>query len=143
MFLFGWFLMKRLDRFLDENQKRIEEAPECLIVISAHSDLCYVYIAIAHCDRSKVFLLSFFSACRELSDSTSLSRLRRLSTCIRVNFCIEYHYVDVFSTCKYVVNTTESDIVSPSVTTEDPLGFLSKEVFLFYDIFACRALASF
>ena len=28
MFLFGWFLMKQLDRFLDENQKRIEEAPE-------------------------------------------------------------------------------------------------------------------
>ncbi|MFR5931251.1 MAG: hypothetical protein ACLUGI_11785 [Subdoligranulum sp.] len=28
MFLFGWFLMKRLDRFLDENRKRIEEAPE-------------------------------------------------------------------------------------------------------------------
>ena len=25
MFLFGWFLMKRLDRFLDENQKRIDE----------------------------------------------------------------------------------------------------------------------
>lgn len=25
LFLFGWFLMKRLDRFLAENQKRIEE----------------------------------------------------------------------------------------------------------------------
>ena len=25
MFLLSWFLMKRLDRFLDENQKRIEE----------------------------------------------------------------------------------------------------------------------
>ena len=25
MFLFGWFLMKRLDQFLAENQKRIEE----------------------------------------------------------------------------------------------------------------------
>ena len=25
MFLFGWFLMKRLDQFLVENQKRIEE----------------------------------------------------------------------------------------------------------------------
>ena len=25
MFLFGWFLMKRLDRFLEENQKRIDE----------------------------------------------------------------------------------------------------------------------
>ena len=28
MFLFGRFLMKRLDRFLDENQKRIEEETE-------------------------------------------------------------------------------------------------------------------
>ena len=26
MFLFGWFLMKRLDRFLDENQERIDQA---------------------------------------------------------------------------------------------------------------------
>ena len=25
IFLFGWFLMKRLDQFLAENQKRIEE----------------------------------------------------------------------------------------------------------------------
>ena len=25
IFLFGWFLMKRLDRFLEENQKRIDE----------------------------------------------------------------------------------------------------------------------
>lgn len=28
MFLFGWFLMKGLDRFLDENQKRIKEETE-------------------------------------------------------------------------------------------------------------------
>ena len=28
VFLFGWFLMKRLDQFLAENQKRIEEASE-------------------------------------------------------------------------------------------------------------------
>ena len=28
MFLFGWVLMKRLDRFLDENQKRIKESSE-------------------------------------------------------------------------------------------------------------------
>ena len=27
-FLFGWFLMKRLACFLDENQKKIEEASE-------------------------------------------------------------------------------------------------------------------
>lgn len=28
MFLFGWFLMKRLDRFLNENQKRMDETYE-------------------------------------------------------------------------------------------------------------------
>ena len=28
VFLFGWFLMKRLDQFLAENRKRIEEASE-------------------------------------------------------------------------------------------------------------------
>lgn len=28
IFLFGWFLMKRLDRFLDENQKRMDETYE-------------------------------------------------------------------------------------------------------------------
>ena len=28
IFLFDWFLMKRLDYFLDENQKRIEEDTE-------------------------------------------------------------------------------------------------------------------
>ena len=28
IFLFGWFLMKRLDQFLVENQKRIEEETE-------------------------------------------------------------------------------------------------------------------
>ena len=27
-FLFGWFLMKQLDRFLSENRKRTEEASE-------------------------------------------------------------------------------------------------------------------
>ena len=28
IFLFGWFLMKRLDRFLDENQRRMDETYE-------------------------------------------------------------------------------------------------------------------
>ena len=42
-----------------------------------------------------------------------------------------------------MVNTTESDVVSPSVSAEYPLGFLSKEVFILNDVFACLAIASF
>ena len=60
-----------------------------------------------------------------------------LSACVGVNLGIEYHYVDIFSAGKYVVNTAESDIVSPSVTTEDPLGFLSEEVFVLNDV-SCK-----
>ena len=59
--------------------------------------------------------------------------LEGLSACVGVNLCIEYHDVDVLAACKYVVNAAESDIVSPSVTAEYPLGFLSEEVFVLKD----------
>src|SRR5699024_10317968 len=43
---------------------------------------------------------------------------------------------------QYMVNAAESDIVSPSVTTEDPLGFLRQEVFVLHDVLAGLAVAS-
>ena len=42
-----------------------------------------------------------------------------------------------------MVNAAETDIVSPSVTTEDPLGFLSQEIFLSKDFFCFVASACF
>ena len=72
-----------------------------------------------------------------------LCRLGSLSACVGVNLGIEYHDVDVLAACKYMVNTAESDIVSPSVTTEDPLGFLSQEVFVLQDILCFLASACF
>ena len=39
-----------------------------------------------------------------------------------------------------MVNAVESDIVSPTVTTEDPLGLLSQEIFVLDDVLACRAV---
>ncbi len=114
-----------------------------LVEVSTHGDLCYIYITIAHSDRSQVFLLGLFTTSCELCYCTSRGSFGRLSTCVGVNLCIEYHDVDVFAGSKYVVNAAESDIVSPSVTTEDPLGFLSEEVFLCKDLFALVASASF
>ena len=114
-----------------------------LVEVCTHGDLCYIYIAIGHSDRCHIFLLSLFTTCCELCDCTCRCGFGRLSTCVGVNFCIEYHDVDVFTTCQYVVYATETDIVSPSVTTEDPLGFLSQEVFVLNDFFAGIAFASF
>ena len=93
--------------------------------IATHTDLSNIYITIAHCNTSKVFLLGLFTACSELSYSTGLSRLGSLTTCIGVNLGIVNHDVDIFSGSQNMVYTAETDIVSPSVTTEDPLGFLS------------------
>ena len=39
-----------------------------------------------------------------------------------------------------MVNTAETDIVSPTVATEYPLGFLSEEVFILHNILAVRAV---
>ena len=103
----------------------------CLVEICTHCDLCNIYITIAHSNSCKVFLLRLFTTGRELCCCTCLSSFWRLSACVGVNFCIKYHDVDILTACQYVVNSTESDIVSPSVTTEDPLGFLRKEVFIF------------
>src|SRR5699024_5633893 len=96
------------------------------------------------CHSRKVFLLRLFTACCELCCSTCLRSLGGLSACIGVNLCIEYHDVDVLAACKYVVNTAESDIVSPSVTTEYPLGFLSEEVFILQKFsFLCTVASAF
>src|SRR5699024_8642371 len=112
-----------------------------LVEVSAHGDLSNIYIAIAHGDRSHVFLLHFFTACCELSDRTGRRSLGGLSASIGVNLCIEYHNVDVASACENMVNAAESDIVSPSVTAEDPLGFLGQEIFLLKNLFASFASA--
>ena len=42
-----------------------------------------------------------------------------------------------------MVNTAESDIICPSVTTEYPLGFLGEEVFVLNDILAYAAVFAF
>ena len=41
-----------------------------------------------------------------------------------------------------MVKSAESDIVSPSVTTEDPLTLLSQEVFIFKDVLSLLAVTS-
>ena len=92
--------------------------------------------------EAKIFLLHIFTACSELCNSTCRCSLGGLSACVGVNLCIEYHDVDVFAGSKNVVNTAESDIVCPSVTAEDPLGFLSKEVFVLNDVLAYWAVNS-
>ena len=114
-----------------------------LVVISTHGNLCYIYITIAHCNTSQVFLLHFFTAGCKLCYSTGRGSLGSLSACIGIYFGVEYHNVDIFSAGEDMIHTAESDIICPSVTAEYPLGFLGKEVFVFNDILAYAAVLCF
>ena len=67
------------------------------------------------------------------------ARLALLWTC----FCIEYHYINILAACQYMVNAAEANVVCPSVTTKDPLGFLSQEIFLSKDFFGSVTSACF
>ena len=110
------------------------ESLHTLVVISTLCDLSNVYITIAHCDSCKVFLLNVLTSCCELSDSTGRGSLGGLTTGIGVNFGIEYKDVNILCTCKNVVNATETDVVCPTVTTEDPLGLLAEVILVVEDV---------
>ena len=92
-----------------------------LVLVCAHSNLCNVYIAIGHSHHTQVFFLHSLTGCSELSNCTNGCRFGCLTACVGVNFCIQYQNVYIFAGCQYVVQTAVTDIVSPAVTTEDPL----------------------
>ena len=99
-------------------------------MVCTKSDLCYIYITVAHSDLCKALLANFFTRSSELANLTDVGSLGSLTTCIGVHLGIEYHNVYVLTGSKYVVQTAESDIVCPTVTTEDPYGLLSEVIFL-------------
>ena len=114
---------------------RLSDSFDCLIVISTHSYLCNIYIAIAHCDTSEVFLFDFLTSCSKLGNSTCRCSLGRLSACIGVNLSIKYEDIDVFSGSKNVVDTAETNIIAPAVSAERPDRLLSKNILLIKNLF--------
>ena len=93
--------------------------------ICTHCDVCYINIAVGHCNSGKILLLGLLTAGSKLCHSTGRSRLGRLSACVGVYLSIEYHNIDIFSGSKNMIQSAESDIICPTVTTENPLALLS------------------
>ena len=114
-----------------------------LVLISTHSYLSYIYIAVGNSHHAKVFLLRAFTSSSELSDSSCRCSFRRLSACVGVNFCIEYENVYVVVSSENMVNTAVTDIVGPAVTTDDPLRTFNEELFLIEEVFENSFACSF
>ena len=115
---------------------------DSLVLISAHGDLCYIYIAIAHCHSGQILLNGFLTVCGELCDSAFRSSLGGLSACVGVNFCVEAEYVDILAGSQNVVNTAVADIECPAVTAEDPVGLLGQELLILEDLKSFRGTVS-
>ena len=112
-----------------------------LVLISTHSYLSYIDIAIGDSHHAEVLLLRAFAGSSELSDSCSRGSFRGLTASVGVNFGIEDEDVDVVVGSEDVVNTAVTDIVRSTVTTDDPLAafhqILSQALQLFADRATC------
>ena len=74
---------------------RLGKGLNALIVVSAHSHLGNVYIAIAHSDAGQILFLGSLTGSSELSDGTNRSSLGGLSAGVGVNLGVEHQNVHV------------------------------------------------
>ena len=99
-----------------------------LILIGAHSDLSYIYITVCRFHKAEVFFLRLLARCCELCYSCRRRCLRSLTARIGIYFRIEYEDVNVFVHSQDMVKTAVTDIVSPTVSAEEPLTAFYKEL---------------
>src|SRR5574344_425588 len=90
--------------------------------------LSYIYVTVGRCYHTQVFFAYTFSLCCKLCNGAEWGSFRSLTTCVRVNLCIQYQDVNIFATCDYMVETTVTDIVRSTVATDNPLTSLNEIV---------------
>ena len=121
---------------------RLGDGLDALVVVSAHGNLRYIYIAIAHRDSSQIFLLGHFTSCCKLRNRTGRSGFGRLTAGVGVNLGIEYQDVYILAGSDNMVQAAEADIISPAVAAENPDRFLVEEIFVLENFLAVRAVRS-
>ena len=99
----------------------LADSLEALVVVSTHSNLCNIYVAVSCSNHTEILLADALTLGSELSDSAERSSLRGLTTGVRVNLSIEHEDVDVLTRSNHVVETAVTDVVRCTVTTDDPL----------------------
>ena len=112
---------------VSDNQRRavvslsLAEGLEGLGLVGAHGYLCAVYITVGRCDKTKVFLADALAGSGEFGDSANGCCLGGLAAGIGVNLGIQDEHIHVLAGGEHVVKTTEADVVSGTVTGDNPL----------------------
>src|SRR5699024_639332 len=122
---------------------RLSQSLDGLVHVSAHRDLCYIDVAVGHCNLCQALLGNRLTSSSKLCYLTDLGSLGSLTAGVGVNLGVEYHDVDIFAGSQNVVQTAEADIVCPAVAAEYPNGFLGEVLFVFEDFLCLVAAAGF
>ena len=107
---------------------RFLENLQGLGVVCTEGDTAHVNVLVAHGDEAEVLLAGALTSGSEEGDCATVRGLGSLSTGVGVHFGIEDADVHVFARSHHVVETTVTDVVCPTVTTEDPHGLLHEVV---------------
>ena len=98
----------------------LSEGLDGLSHISTDTDGGDVDVSVTHGNLAEVLLEERLATSSELGDSTHLSGLGLLTTSVGVHLSIEDENLHVVARGKNVVQATKTNIVGPTVTSEDP-----------------------
>ncbi len=88
--------------------------------VGSHGDLAHIDVAVGHGDLTQILLARGFASSCEFGDGRPGRRLRGLAARVRIHLGVHDEDVDVPSGSEDMVQAAESDVVCPTVTTNDP-----------------------
>jgi len=103
-------------------------------LVRTDGHLRYINISIREHHCPQVFFPYPFPCGGELGHGAHRGSFGRLSAGIGIDFRIENQNVDILSGCHDVVKSAVTNIIGPSVSSEDPDGFLDEVLFQIQDL---------
>ena len=114
----------------------LAECLQTLALVSTHSHLCYIYVAVGSLHETQVLLAHALAVGSKLSDGTDGRCLGSLTAGVGVNLGVDDEDVDILTRTDDMVQTTVTDVVGSTVTTDDPLAALHEVVLQFLQLCA-------
>ena len=114
------------------------ERLEGLESVRAHGDRGDIDVAVAHAHEPEVLLGEMLAAGGEFRHGSARGRLRGLSAGVGVDFGVEDEDVHVAAGGDDVVESAVTDVIGPSVATEDPDGLVHEVILEFLNLLENR-----
>ena len=109
---------------------RLVERLDRLRHIRVQSHRRHVHVAVRHRHQTHLLLVRQLTASSELLHCRHRGSLRLLASRVRVHFRIQNHDVHILARRQHVVHTSVTDIVRPTVSSNDPLTDLLEQIAL-------------